>query len=197
MPCPLKQAEGGEAVGGAVPPGAGRLLPESWPQFFLLPPKCGPVEAEKGEPGEQDEQDEGKDSGETPGREPSQQLLVFHGQLPAPAPARTLLSRPIPRSHRPQSFPRGMGAACCPELDPRQLRFLRLGAPPPPTPCLPKPFSIESPLPLAPRHSMGVCDTLSPSLPAAQLQPQQEKLSLVVGVRSMVVHAMQEVLWSR
>ncbi|XP_027438505.2 SPOC domain-containing protein 1 isoform X2 [Zalophus californianus] len=32
---------------------------------------------------------------------------------------------------------------------------------------------------------------------SAQLQPHQEKLSLDIGVRGTVVHAMQEVLWSR
>ncbi|XP_042852714.1 SPOC domain-containing protein 1 isoform X4 [Panthera tigris] len=32
---------------------------------------------------------------------------------------------------------------------------------------------------------------------SAQLQPQQEKLSLDIGVRGAVVHAMREVLWSR
>lgn len=92
----LKQAEAGEVImGGAVPAGAGRLLPESWPQF--LSPSGQSAEAEEEEPGEQDG---GEDSGEMPGREPSPELLL------APAPARTLLSlapSPSPTARRPST----------------------------------------------------------------------------------------------
>lgn len=49
-------------------PGAGRLDPETWPQFLALPPQCGPVEAEEEEPSEQDW---GEDSGEGPWGVPS------------------------------------------------------------------------------------------------------------------------------
>ncbi|XP_047584677.1 SPOC domain-containing protein 1-like [Lutra lutra] len=56
-------------MGGAVPPGAGRLLPESWPQFLSPSGQCGPVEAEEEEPGEQDR---GEDSAQL---QPQQEKL--------------------------------------------------------------------------------------------------------------------------
>lgn len=104
---------------------------------------------------------------------------------------------PHPRVPLPAVLSQRDGAASCPGLDPT-AQVPKVGSP---QPCLPEPFSIESPLPLAPQASHGGFVTLSLSFSLsphpAQLRPQQEKLSLDVGVRATVVHALQEVLWNR
>lgn len=191
----MGQGEGGEVVGGVVLPGTRRLLPGSRPQFLSPSPQGGPLEAEEEEPGEQD------GGGVREGRAPPQ-LLVFQGLLGTsgglmpnfwPQPLwDSSLSPLIHHSHQPQSFPRGMGAAGCLGLDPRCLGSLRLGYPPlaclnPPALSHPRPLLVSIPWEFV---------TFSLSLPTAQLQHQQ-KLSLDIGVRGTVVHAMQEVLWSR